>query len=263
MHAALFPISDRASQDENLVPWEIDGLNFVTFFFKINVVHNSRISKCSTTKWFEEAREKNIVATGNTRDMPTPYQYLCPNNEHGCKHKGHNDQDVEKHFRSCKATSAEAAVQKYSQKAFPCTADGCTKSFGTAAAKEKHYTNCHSYTPKGCDKGCDPSVIFPTQTSWKNHIAAEHGGFPKDLRCSVPGCTSTTPFNKAQNFTQHLVKCHGLKFPEARLPYVPIWRPRFCPEPDCKKTHVFQKPAGLVNHMLKNHNRVIDVSSNP
>jgi len=28
--------------------------------------------------------------------MPIPYQYLCPNNEHGCKHKGHNDQDVER-----------------------------------------------------------------------------------------------------------------------------------------------------------------------
>ncbi len=87
MHAALFPISDRASQDENLVPWKIDAPDFVTLFSKINVVRNSRISKCSTSKWFYETREKNVVATGNTRDMPTPYQYLCPNNEHGCKHK--------------------------------------------------------------------------------------------------------------------------------------------------------------------------------
>lgn len=40
MHAALFPISDQASQGENLVPREIDGLDFVTFFSKINVVRN-------------------------------------------------------------------------------------------------------------------------------------------------------------------------------------------------------------------------------
>ena len=141
----------------------------------------------------------------------------------------------------------------------PCMADGCVKSFGTAAAKRKHYTNCHSYTPEVCDKGCNLSAIFPTQTLWKTHIAAEHGGFPKDFPCTVPGCTSTTPFNKAQNLTQHLVKCHALHSPEARLPYVSFWRPRLCPEPNCKKTNVFQKPPGLVNHMLKEHHR--DVSS--
>lgn len=230
------PYQTETLRTRTLCLGKFDGLNFVTFFSKINVVRNSRISKCSTTKWFEEAREKNIVATGNTRDMPTPYQYLCPNNEHGCKHKGHNDQEIEKHFRSCKVTSAEAAVQKYSQKAFPCTTDGCTKSFGTAAAKEKHYTNCHSYTPKGCDKDCDPSVIFPTQTSWKNHIAAEHGGFPKDLRCSVPGSTSTTPFNKAQNFTQHLVKCHGLK--SRKL--------------DCR-TYRFGGPVSVLSQIVRKH----------
>lgn len=135
--------------------------------------------------------------------------------------------------------------------------------FSTEAERAKHHLNCHSYTPKGCSfPGCDPNVLFPTPTAWKNHVADQHSmTFPRDHRCAFPGCESTTPFSRAMNFTQHLVKCHGLDTPQARQPYVPTWRARPCPEADCRKSLVYRKAGGLVKHLLKDHNIAIDVSS--
>lgn len=262
MHAALYPLSDQDPQDVDGVPWEIDSSDFVTFLSKINVVRNESISKCSVASWPEVVKTKNIIATGNSRDAPTAYQHLCPNHEYGCKYNAQNPQDIQTHFRFCKVTSVEAGTKKYSQKAFPCVADGCSKSFETEKAGKSHHTACHSYTPKGCDKGCDPAVIFPTSHAWKMHVAAEHAGFPKDFKCLFPGCTSKTTF-KPTTLTQHLVKFHRLNTPEERLPYVPIWRPRSCQVAGCKKTLLYHKPARLVIHMLKDHNRVIDIMSDP
>lgn len=146
MHAALFPISGQ-SQDQDALPWDMDTVQFIAFFSKINIVRNALVARVATARWFEEAEAMSIVATGNTRDMRTPYYYPCDNKKYGCQHKIHNPQDLQKHFQSCKVTSKEAAVEAYSEKSITGTVSGCTKSFRTEEQRTKHHYNCHSCTP--------------------------------------------------------------------------------------------------------------------
>jgi hypothetical protein len=182
MYTVLYPISAQTSQDNNSIPWETDTVDFITFFSQINIVHNTHIQKVAIAQWAKEAQTKGIVATGNTRDMPTPYRYPCANKKYSYQYQSHNSQDVQKHIKSCKVMYKEAAVKKYSEKSVKCTLNSCTKSFPTEAEQVKHYLNCHSYTPKGCSfPGCDPNVIFPTATAWQNHVANQHSMiFPRD-----------------------------------------------------------------------------------
>lgn len=86
MHAILYPISAHTSRDESSVPWETDAADFIAFFSQINIVRNTRFQKVAILRWAEEARTKRIVATGNTRDMLTPYCYPCTNRQFGCQY---------------------------------------------------------------------------------------------------------------------------------------------------------------------------------
>ncbi|KAH7398061.1 hypothetical protein BKA64DRAFT_673464 [Cadophora sp. MPI-SDFR-AT-0126] len=266
MHAALYPISESTFQEKSSIPWESDDVQFVNFFVQINIVRNARLYRVAAARWTDEAMGLGIVDTGNTRNMPTPYHYACTNKRFGCQFHGINKQDVKKHSENCKVTTEEAATEKYSDKPFKCTTEGCNKSFLMEAEQVKHYSNSHSYMPKACSfPGCDPSTIFDTATAWKNHALDKHSvTFPKNHRCTFPDCKSEVLFNVGQNFTQHLVKVHDLNTPAARLPYVPTWRARPCPEAGCKKAgQIYGKPGGLLRHLLNDHNIATDVVSDP
>ncbi|KAG4428859.1 hypothetical protein IFR05_015662 [Cadophora sp. M221] len=125
LHAALYPLSESAFEDSSIIPWESDGVQFITFFAEINIVRNARLDRVAAARWADEAKRLANVSTGNSRNLPTPYHYSCTNKKFGCQYHGQSQQDTQKHSKYCKITSEEAANQKYSEKPFKCSSEGC------------------------------------------------------------------------------------------------------------------------------------------
>jgi len=233
-----------------------DTLGFVRRFSAINISCNQTLVGWGKTA--SAARVKTLLLIeGNSRDKVTSFIYACQNQVHGCSYVNGNRVEIYRHEQVCTITSREifnALAQKEAGKRFKCTVGECTKGFDTIGKLNSHVKELHEY-PKSCHKGCDPQTLYNTRNEYLRHLETHSQFTPTS--CLVPGCTSTTVFERAQMYRKHVRKSHEIqgKAIDQYMPYEKKakFTPTQCRVPLCSSKATFKLPNQYKAHLREKH----------
>lgn len=232
----------------------IDSVDFVRFFFKINVSTNQALAQKGYKKT-QQALARSFYVR-HSQDPVTLWMFPCEHAKFGCVYKNSFYGAVLEHQRACKIKSLEASIELSKVKKFPCDRPGCESSFDSKGRLTGHINEQHEWKPRSCQKeGCDSKVVFESKNEFKRHIEKNHSPYTRS-RCQFPGCSSKVEYTAAMTYRHHL-GTHGLKDRKEKDNYMPGKKPAFVPQKcqilGCVSTTIYMKPGILRDHLAKKH----------
>jgi hypothetical protein len=233
----------------------IPGIDFVSFFSRINVLSNKRLAS---------SKSKGIpdMFRGNGKDEPTLFQHKC-RRIIGCDYSTDNHYHLLVHEARC---SVER-VKKIGTTAllYKCSVRDCDASFETEAGLQYHQKTQHSYKPRACRvEGCDPGILYHSRNAFRKHQTAFHPSWtPK--RCPVDACACTIEFANAQTLKTHLQVTHKMEDKALLKSHTYVrtlsFPPQRCSYPGCGHETVYKEKRRLIIHLQKSHGVAKDEST--
>ena len=183
----------------------------------------------ATATQANEGDEGQTGETGTQEGEPPTKQPLVSSrmesNQCCCGLKFDTRQDLETHLDA-----------SHPKGCWPCSLEGCGKSYSTGSKVWKHYRQTHLgiYHHYCVDKDCNYGNDEITTVKYHQEIAH---GIRTDVRCPNPNCDR--PFSQKNKLENHKKICgHKMKvFP--------------CEVPDCPRA--FRSQASLLHHMKTDH----------
>ncbi|KAK5371143.1 hypothetical protein LTR20_007250 [Exophiala xenobiotica] len=197
--------------------------DFIMYFARFNVVRNVTVSMKAGSSISASSYEGR-VASGNSRDPPSQFMFICPD----CPGKSFaTQQNYQQHRESClwrqikAAEDAAAGVKKEKKRVEPPKDTACPhagpgpddckagpfKKSNLAAHLETHEFQEKSRCPR---ENCPSERVFPKLVDWRLHLLKEHKGqkeLPEPVICELCNEVWTT----AQAYNQHLKFKHSFK----------------------------------------------------
>lgn len=243
-------LQERTPQAEtDLSFWNCQADLFVNRLAAINIFKLS-----SSFKQNDPLEAAKRVASGNSRDHPTPFLIYCGVGE--CDYSSWSLAAVEKHQINC--TGAQP-----SEKYFSCIEDGCSLSFTTPGSLKSHINTAHTFTPRPCARCPDqPDVLYQDIKSWKRHQAELHDKFDEPVYCPLKdhGCnnkqTAYTGFSAIKNHLQNVHKQNAEQIRAFFPAKQPVRLPEAtfdCPLPVCTENLNVNCNRDLRLHLKRKH----------
>ena len=242
--------------------FSLGPLEYVTFLSTTNVIRNQFIAARKAS----ERPELLQPFAGNSRDAPTLFMAQCKNHVFGCSFTTANMNTLTAHETICQLTSFDTLKPA---KSFTCPK--CSKLYVSEVEMNAHLKRVHEpWVPKACGQPrvtCDTTVLYSTQNEYDRHMKQYHSG--KTLlfnpgRCTVPGCSVNTVYQKYDGLRSHLMSFHKFNANDSR-PYLPRFpkRPKFveqkCPVQGCKSEVTIRSVSQLKAHLqLRGHDLTMD-----
>jgi hypothetical protein len=233
---------------------------FITYFSRINIYRNWILGRMSQERFEKEIG--TFVPMGNSRDEPTQFLFLCPNQVLGCKYSSPEKTLLKNHTTTCQPPpeNSPAAPSTF----YKCRTQGCTaRPFDSCHRIDYHETENHKWIRKQCDFGCTDGVWYETYFSWKSYKHRIHDpNWDKNTTCSFPNCSRSAAFNNYQDYYTHLRYRHRLASDDIKK-YIPKgwgrvhWGKRKCLFPDCNPERVFKQQKALIDHLRAREHRKI------
>jgi hypothetical protein len=173
----------------------LNGNDFVRFFSRINI-----FQKQVAFDRTNEAKVREFIPSGNSRDLPTSFLYHC---KQGCGVSLWCRQDINDHEVNC--------TGQPSGKPFKCQRPGCDKSYKNEDTLKSHVSDHHDFTPVACAQCPDkPDVLYNTKNELNKHRNNVHGGLEETFCPLQAHCRSQVKFTQKKLLKQHLRRQHHL-----------------------------------------------------
>ena len=242
--------------------FSLDPLEYVIFLSTTNVIRNQFIAMRKAS----ERPELLQPFAGNSRDAPTLFMIQCKNHVFGCSYTSANMTGLTRHEINCQLTSFDTLKPA---KSFTCPK--CSKGYTTKEGMDRHFKRAHEpWVPKTCKQPretCDTTVLYSTQIEYARHMKQYHHGtflLFNPGRCTVPGCSVNTVYQRYDALRSHLVSFHKFNAKDSR-PYLPTFPKkkkfveRKCPVEGCKSKASFQARLDLKRHLQSRlHDLTVD-----
>ncbi|ATZ50664.1 hypothetical protein BCIN_06g01570 [Botrytis cinerea B05.10] len=206
MHALLGVEEDEPDNQSGEVT---SAHGFVAKWSRVNIVCNSRFERawlsCTEGRVSLEDSIGPFCQFGNTRDSPTPFQFVCTTPT--CDYSTITKPTLTQHVDGCTTEKIEAKLAV--PRPFTCNRAGCQASFTSKHDLSNHTNHNHAATRKPCKDaetwGCDPIVMYTV----KELAAHRHThGFP--TRCTFDGCEHQRQFASRNSLRSHIKKTHKI-----------------------------------------------------
>jgi hypothetical protein len=249
---ALDAFLENSEQSSKASILSLPGREFVEALSKINIVRNIPL-QVHLTKLDEFLPAH--CPMGNSRDYPTLWTYICETcNDYSTQSKMY----LKVHQLAC---MGKDKVKK--EKQFVCEYEGCRSTFTSLSTLQAHMDGVHLFEPTKCVvPACTHDRVFKTRSDLQNHLGHCHHPIEPAIRCSYPGCTSTTLWSQRHNYKEHLKLRHGLTSAASQNPILPpdvspaslvrSFQSTSCPiggSPACTK--IFKRAADLTRHLTR------------
>ena len=197
---------------------------------------------------------------GGSRDHPQPISHHCKKTP-GCPFRSFEKGSTTSHEASCTEVRVQQLLAGKDQTGqFECPYEGC--AFVPAIVSERpakllaaHVKQAHSFDPKACHLGCEPSRLYFTASSLKYHISHAHSErWP--AKCTFPGCNHAGTFavHSALKYhlrTKHNLNNEGIKLYIPPLPAKQVYMPQTCFMEGCET--FFRKQGAHTAHLQRTH----------
>ena len=180
--------SNSSNQPESFGHSLTTETEFVDWLSKINVSHHNAIAALAGGRTNVSCQ----VATGNSRDPLTPFEYRCRTkwNDPTCPYKTYRLAEFRKHLGICSSDKLQK-IHEREKNQLACPRDGCSKVYVGTNAKRNlgtHIRQVHDWKPQRCDKeGCEDQTLFATEKKFRDHIKNVYEEVFEPGRCAVPG----------------------------------------------------------------------------
>lgn len=228
--------------------------DFINTYASINVVRKYR------------HLDKTPYASGNSRDNPTKFVFVCPNSKFGCKRTYTTGSAFRKHTLIC-PTSEEGHKDAEARLRYPCGEPGCNRVFRTETYRTAHRDQVHLWEDKECHKGKCTGETFTSHKTWQTHQRRYHqaGALFTPMSCPIPGCQSSGEFRSEGGLLVHIKQKHtDYATPNDYNKFLPHkqqskyfdWVTSSCPFLDagkCKDTREWDTKEKFRNHLRYRH----------
>jgi hypothetical protein len=118
---------------------------FITYFSRINISRDWTLARMSKERLEREIA--TFVPMGNSRDEPTRFLFLYPNQALGCKYSSPNKDILKHHTLTCRPLLENSSVAPLTL--YKCRTQGCTAGpFDTCHKRDYHERENHRWTRK-------------------------------------------------------------------------------------------------------------------
>lgn len=238
--------------------------DFIDLYSECNIVDNYYLGRAYEHPDGKPMSELVYMhcQTGHSRDTPTPIVHKCRRLE-ACKYETYERDALVSHELRCteeRVAELEQVATATVDDALACAHKGCSfRPAPFAADRElslkQHIHSYHTFKPKACELGCDPSKLYDSENKYKYHITSKHSArWP--ARCTVPNCSHEGPFALLSALKYHLTTTHELNN-DTMLPYIPpheptrTWIPQDCFVDDCFDS--FKTRRAQAAHLHEKH----------